>query len=129
MRPFFPPIGGVGAHALLGQWCLPGGPIHALPAPGNALHLVVLSQAGLPYLQEKAFPLPALEVGVHGAGAAVLLGQSLPLTAGAKHIDDRRENLPRGHRLAPRSWLAPVFPASLPCRLWNQGLDLAPQRV
>src|ERR1017187_8488677 len=100
LRPFFPSIGGVGSHAFSRQRCFARGPIHALPTPSDALHFAVLGQAGLPYLQEKAFPLPALEVGMHGTGAAVLLGQPLPLAAGAKHIDNRRKNLPRWHRLA-----------------------------
>src|ERR1700692_2670722 len=129
LRPFFPPSGGVRANALLAQRRLAEAPTHALPAPGDTLHLVVLGQAGLPDLHEKAFPLPTLEIRVHGAGAAVLLGQSLPLAAGAKHINNRRENLPCRHRLAPRSWLALVFPPALPFGLWNQPLDLAPQRV
>jgi hypothetical protein len=62
LRPFFPPIRRVGAHALPRQRRFARGPIHALPAPRDALHLVVLGQTGPPYLEKKAFPLPALEI-------------------------------------------------------------------
>jgi hypothetical protein len=78
---------------------------------------------------EKALPLPALEVGMHGAGAAILLGKRLPLAAGAKHIDNRRKNLPRRHRLASRSGLTLVFAATRPFSRWDQRPNLAPQRV
>lgn len=128
MRPFFPPVRGVGPHALECQRRFSRSPVYALPAPGDPLHLVVLGQSGLPYLQEKAFPMPALEVGVHGTGAAVLLGQRLPLTSGPKHIHNRRENLPRWHRLAARSGLALVLAAPRPFARWNQRFDLASQR-
>src|ERR1035438_9294962 len=114
LRPFFSPIRGVRSHALSSQRSFPHGPIDALPVPGDALHLVVLGQSGSPYLDEEAFTLPALEMSMHGAGAAVLFGQRLPLTAGAKHIDNRRENLPRWHRLASCSRLALILPPSLP---------------
>jgi len=129
LRPFFPPIRGVRPHAFKRQRRLTRRPVHALPAPGDPFHLVVLGQAGLPYLQEKPLPLPALEVGVHGAGAAVLLGQRLPLAAGAKHIDNRRKNLPCRHRLASCSGLALVLAATRPFSRWDQRPNLAPQRV
>ena len=129
LRPFFSPIRGVGAHAFDGQRSLSQASIQALPAPGDALHLIVLSQAGLPNLQEKAFSLPLLEVSVHGAGAAKLPGQCLPLTAGAQHIDNGRKNLPRGHRLSAPSGLAPVLAVRRPFPHRNQQLNLAPQHV
>ena len=57
LRPFFPPIRGVRSHAFQRQRCLACCPVHALPAPGYALHLVVLGQSRLPYFPEKAFPV------------------------------------------------------------------------
>jgi len=41
-----------------------------------------------------------LEVVMNRAGAAETLGQSLPLAAGAQHIDDGGENLARRNRFA-----------------------------
>src|ERR1700736_2763471 len=129
LRPFFSLIRRVRPHAFSGQRSFPHGPVDALPVPGDALHFVVLGQSGSPYLEKKTFLLPALKIGVHGAGTAVLLGQRLPLTAGAKHIDNRREDLPRRHRLATRSRLAPILPSPRPLSHWNQRLNLAPQHV
>src|SRR5258707_14663953 len=73
--------------------------------------------------------MPALEMGMHGPGAAVLAGKRLPLATRAKHIDNRRKNRPRRHRLTPGSGLALILAVPRPCSRWHQRLDLAPQRV
>src|ERR1035441_1821325 len=56
-------------------------------------------------------------------------GKSLPAAAAANHIDNRRKNLPRWHRLASRSGFALVLAATRPLSRWDQPLKLAPQRV
>src|SRR5208283_3136572 len=45
LRPFFSPIRGVGPHALHRQRSFGHGPVHALPVPGYAFHLVILGQS------------------------------------------------------------------------------------
>jgi len=41
------------------------GPIDALPAPGDALHLVVFGESCLPQAEKKASALPSLKVCVN----------------------------------------------------------------
>ncbi len=48
LLPFFPPIRRVRPDGFLCQWRLHHRAIHALPPPRDALHVVVLGQAGLP---------------------------------------------------------------------------------
>jgi len=129
LRPFFSPVRGVRPHAFQRQRCFSCRPIDALPTPGDALHLVVFGQAGSPNLQEKALPMPVLKVCMHGARAAILFGQRLPLAASTKHVDDCREDLPRGHRLAPCSRLALVVAPTRPFSRWDQRPNLVPQRI
>src|SRR4249920_2622751 len=93
LLPFFPPIRGVGAHGFLCQWRLHHRAVDALPAPGNALHLVVFGQARLPKSLEESRGLPLKKSLVDGACAAeALLGQRLPLAARTQHVDDRLEH-------------------------------------
>ena len=72
LRPFFPPIGGMGAHTRLRQGCLAHAPIDALPAPGDALHLIVFGQPCLPEAKKKSCLLPALKMSMHRTGTAEL---------------------------------------------------------
>ena len=57
------------------------------------------------------------------------LGQGLPLDAGAQDEDDRLEDLPGLHRLAPAPGAAEVPPALLPLPLGDEGFDLGPQLI
>ena len=80
LLPFPPPAGRIGADRLLGERGLHQRAVDTLPAPGNALHLVVLGHPCLPEGAEDAGPLPLEKPGVNGAGAAKPLGgQRIPL--------------------------------------------------
>src|ERR1019366_4003094 len=79
LRPFFSPIRGVRPHAFGCQRSLVHGPIDALPAPGDALHLVVFGESGLPQAKKKASALPSLKVCVNRAGTTEFTRQGLPL--------------------------------------------------
>src|SRR5580765_6812525 len=70
LLPFFSPIRGVGAHGFLCQWRLHHRAVDALPAPGDALHLVVLGQTRFPQSFEEACSLPFEEPLVDGACTA-----------------------------------------------------------
>ena len=72
LRPFFPPIRGMGTHTRLRQGCLAHAPIDALPAPGDALHLIVFGQPCLPEAKKKSCLLPALKMSMHRTGTAEL---------------------------------------------------------
>src|SRR6516164_9743477 len=75
---FSPPEGRLG-HA----------PVHAQPAPVDALQVVVGHQARLPQGLEDAILDPALEAVVGGGAGAEAGGvQRLPLAAGAEHEED-----------------------------------------
>jgi hypothetical protein len=78
------------------------------------VHPVIFGQACLPQLLEKTGPMPVLKILMHRARRTELAGQGFPLNAGAQNINDRRENLPRSHRLASGSGLALVRPALFP---------------
>src|SRR5882672_6302075 len=114
LLPFFSPIGRVRPDRFLRQWRLEHGPVDALPSPGDALHLVVLCESGLPERFEHARLLPLQEAFVHGARAAEsFLGQGFPLATRAKHVHHRLEDLARRLGRAPRTRLANVL---LVCR-------------
>ena len=111
MRPFFPPIRRVRPYAFGGQGRFVHRPVEALPIPGNALHLVVLGQPGLPQMKKKALLLPSLKVRMHRAGTAEFIGKRLPLTTGSQHINDGRKYLARRHRRTTRARLAAIWTA------------------
>lgn len=68
--------------------------INALPAPGDAMHVVALCKTDLPERLEGTRLLPLQESLVHGAGAAKALGgQRLPLATRTQHVHDGVEHL------------------------------------
>jgi hypothetical protein len=70
------------AHGFLCQWRFHHRAVDALPAPGDALHLVVLAKSSFPRSFEEACSLPFEEPLVSGACTAdARLGQRLPLAA------------------------------------------------
>jgi hypothetical protein len=93
------------------------------------VHAVILGQASLPQFLEKASPIPVLKVLMHRARRTELTGQCLPLDAGPQYVNDRREDLPRRHRLASSSSLALVLSACFPLAYRNQRLDPLPQII
>src|SRR3970040_1408042 len=95
--PFFPPAARIRAGGFAAEGGLRHGPIHRLPAPGDPLQVVILSQAGPPHVSENAGPLPLLEAEVHRAATAVLAWDGLPLTAGPQHVQDARQHGSVGH--------------------------------
>src|SRR5262245_44126794 len=80
---FFPPEAGL-AHAAVGT----------LPVPVNLAQLGALRGQGGPDLRHHAAAAPALEPAVDGAVVAELLGQVVPLAAGAEAVDDAVEDPP-----------------------------------
>src|ERR1019366_2081383 len=54
LLPFFSPIRGVWPDRFLRQWGFHHSPVAALPAPGDALHVVVLGQPRLPQGMEES---------------------------------------------------------------------------
>ena len=130
MLPFFSPIRRVGTDGIASQGGLDHGPVDALPAPGNALHLVVFGQSGPPQGDKEAGLHPPHEVRVNGARAAVtLLRQRLPLASGAQHIQNGFKDLSGRHGLSAAAWFAPIPLAELTFRRWDQRLHLGPERV
>lgn len=85
---FFPPEGRLGQA-----------PVHAQPAPVDALEEVILQQASLPELQEDAGLHPQLKA-VVGGGTGTEDGgvQRLPRAAGAQDVEDGVQAHPVGHR-------------------------------
>src|ERR1017187_10615091 len=82
LLPFFSPIRGVWPDRFLRQWGFHHSPVEALPAPGDALHVVVLGQPRLPQGMEESRALPFQEALVYRTGAAEgLLGERRPLAA------------------------------------------------
>ena len=77
MLPFFPPIRRVAPHSLLRQWRLEHGPINALPAPGNAFEIIVLSKACTPQVLKEPGLGPQHELLMDRAGAAEALSSAL----------------------------------------------------
>jgi len=108
LRPFFSPIRGVGAHAFGRKWRFVHRAVDTLPIPCNGFHLVVLSQSGLPQTKKEACLLPLLKMQMYSTGAAKLAWKSLPLAAGAQHVNDGGEDLPRRHRLAAAARFAKI---------------------
>src|SRR5450631_847478 len=131
LLPFFPPIRGVWPDRFLRQRGFHQSPVHALPAPGDALHVVVLGQPGLPQDAEESSALPLQEAFVDCTRAAeALLGQRLPLAARAQYIHDRFEHRARTLWLASAARLAPEFllaQASRPLR--HERFDPPPKFV
>lgn len=77
------------AHGFLNQWRLYHRTVHALPALGNARHLFVLGQPGVPQHLEEARSLALQKAFVDGTCAAeALLGQRLPPGPGTQRMDD-----------------------------------------
>jgi hypothetical protein len=92
--PFFPPIRWVAANGIYCKGSLDHCAIYALPEPGYALHIVVLSEACLPELGKKTCPQPFLKVGVNSAGAAEpFFRKRLPLAARAQYVNNSFKNL------------------------------------
>lgn len=109
MLPFFSPIRRVAAHRLLGQRRFHHCTINTLPAPGDALHLVVLGKARLPYRFKETRSLPLKESFVDGTCAVkALLGQRLPLAASAQYIDDGLKHLSGRLGRSSRPWFANI---------------------
>src|SRR5258708_3062812 len=130
LPPFFPPIGRVGSDLLLRQWGLEHGPINALPAPSDPLHLVVLCQSRSPDRVEHAGTLPFQKPLVDRARAAKgLLGQGLPLAARSQHIHDAFEHQPRRFRFAATARLARVLLSATPPSNRHQRLHPCPKVI
>src|ERR1017187_8027774 len=92
LLPFFPPIRGVWPDRFLRQRGFHQSPVDALPAPGDALHIVVFGESRLPQNAKESRALPFQEAFVYRTGAAEpFFGQRLPLAARAQHIHDRFE--------------------------------------
>lgn len=129
LRPFFPPVRGVRTCAFGSQRRFTHGSVGRLPLPGNAVHAVILGQAGLPQLAEKACPIPVLKMLMHRTGRTELPRQCFPLNTGPQDVNNSRENLPRGHRLASGPQLALVLAPLIPLAHRNQRLNPVPQII
>jgi hypothetical protein len=93
------------------------------------VHPVILGQASLPQLLEKASPIPVLKVLMHRASRTELAWQCFPLNTGPQNVNNRREDLSRRHWLASSPRLALVLSPWFPPAYWNQRLNLAPQII
>jgi hypothetical protein len=101
-----------------------------LPFPGDALHLVILGQTGMPEGQEETGTKPIPEVLVHGTGTAVLLlGQGLPLASGPEHIYDTLEDLARIDGFASTARPPLECPSLVPLPLGNEGFYPFPEFI
>jgi len=129
LRPFFSPIRGVRPHAFGCQRSLMHGPIDALPAPGDALHLVVFGESCLPQAEKKASALPSLKVCVNRAGTTEFTRQSLPLAARTQHINDGGKDLSGGNRLASRAGLSTILASVSPGDDGNKRLHSGPKHI
>jgi len=129
--PFFPPIGRVISHGLLRQRRFALCPVQALPFPSDSRQVVILRQPSAPQAHKESFLLPWLKVMVNGAGAAETLGERLPLTTGAEHIDDGGKNLARRNRLAPAARPTVILASGSQARiaLRQKWFDARPERV
>src|SRR5665213_1278403 len=131
LLPFFPPIRGVWPDRFLCQRGFHQRPVDALPAPGDALHIVVLGQPRLPQSTEQSRSLPFQKAFVDRTGTAEsLLGQGLPLAACAQHVHDRLEHRARFLGLAPTARLTLELLFAQACRpLWHERLHPLPERI
>ncbi len=106
LLPFFSPIGRVGADGLLCQGCFHHGAVNALPAPGDALHLVVLGQAGFPHRFEEAGSFPLEKALVHSACAG------RPGRLAQQAVEPAAQRAARSRPLLPRIQLVWTKPCS-----------------
>ncbi len=117
----------MGSCVLDGRGRFHHGPVHALPVPGNALHLVVFGQSRPPRRHEEIRQAPLLKVRRDRAGAPIILRQGFPLTSRAQDLHDRRKHSARRHRFPSTS--RPPLMLALGRTLANgyQGLNLRPK--
>jgi len=127
LRPFFSPLRPIRSPPRQGQRGFHQGPVVALPVPGNALQIIVLSQSRPPQRRKETRPVPLLKMLVDGARAAEFLGQGLPLTSRAQHIHNGREDPARRHRPPPTPRLPSIFSAFRPLSNRNQRFDFHPK--
>src|SRR3974377_2455905 len=128
--PFFPPIRRVRPDGFEGERRFDHGPIDALPAPGDALQVVILGEAVAPEPDEHVLPLPGQEVLVDRTRAPELpLGEGLPLDAGAQDEDDRLEDLPGLPGLGAPAGGGGDTPPLLPLPRGDEGFYLGPQLI
>ena len=130
LLPFFPPIRRVASHGLLRQGRLEHRPVNALPAPRDALQVIVLGQSRLPQILEESGLGPLHELLVHGAGAAKAFSrQGLPLAAGPEHVHDGLEHQARRLGRTAPARAAQVLFVGIACGLRYQWLHAFPELI
>jgi len=128
--PFFPPIRRVESGGIAGQRGLDHGPVDALPAPGDALHLAVFGQSGPPKGYKEAGLHSPHEVCVVGIGTAeTLLRQGPPLAARAQHIQNGFKDLPGRHGLSAATGFTTIPLGEHTFRRWDQRFHLGPECI
>jgi hypothetical protein len=97
------------SDGLTGKRSLDHDTIDALPAPCDALHLVVLGKTCAPKKNKETSIHPSNKMGMNGAGASItFLWEGFPLATGSQNIENRLEYRTGWYRLPPATGLAPV---------------------
>src|SRR5579859_4824487 len=114
-------IGGIGSGRAAPERGFGHRAVDGLPLPLDAFDLIVVSQARLPQSFEEAFLLPFLKAIVDRRACSQLTRKSVPLDAGAQHVDHRLEG-----RAVGQTWASSF---RMRRRWWDQRLDFAPQFI